>query len=149
MIELFIFPLVSAGGIKLNSTRDEVHSLLGEPSIVIEDTDQYQETELSLSVDYGENGKVEYISISKPNSSSIKVIFHDFDVFNIPAEQLIEKIENETPYKYDRDDPERGYSYIFQELELSFWRPTIPENKTDHDGMYFEVVGIGIKGYYD
>ena len=49
---------------------------------------------------------------------------------------------------YDRKDSEVPFSFVFSELELSFWRPTIPEDEFDEDGRFFETVGIGVKGYY-
>ncbi len=149
MIELIIKPLESALGVNLNSPRIEVHNLIGNPTTVIDNTDHYQDENLMFSVDYDENNCVEYISISKPNSKMYKVLYNNYNIFEIAAEELIEKIENESVFRFDRNDPEIEYSYIFNDLELSFWRPTIPERKEDNDGRYFETVGIGVKGYYD
>lgn len=43
--------------------------------------------------------------------------------FQTQADRLIEIIDNES--KFDRNDPEVGYTYRFHELGLAFWRPNI------------------------
>lgn len=148
-MKINVKPLESAIGVTLTSTKDEVRNKLGQPSHVIGSTDHFQNTLPMFSVDYDSNDSVEYISISNPNSDMVKVSFMDHSVFEVDANTLIEIIENETNYRFDRNDPELEYSFIFHDLELSFWRPTIPENEDDEDGKYFETIGIGIKGYYD
>ena len=149
MEEIIVKPLESALGVKLNSSRIEVHNTIGIPTRIIENTDHYQNEDLMFSIDYDENNCVEYISISNPLSNKFKVLYNNYNIFENTAEELIKKIESETIFRYDRDDPEMEYSYIFNDLELSFWRSTLPESEDDNDGKFFETVGIGVKGYYD
>ena len=101
-----------------------------------------------FSVDYDSDNRVEYISISNPKEEGIKILYRGIDVFGTPATDLIEQIENLTDLRYDRGDPELQYSFIFQDVDLSFWRPVLQENENDEGGKYFEAIGIGIKGYY-
>nr|WP_257001218.1 hypothetical protein [Vibrio coralliilyticus] len=49
---------------------------------------------------------------------------------------------------YNHSDPELGYSYVFKELQLSFWRPTLPDVK-EGEGLYFESVAIASEGYFE
>ena len=44
-----------------------------------------------FSIDYDQDNNVEYISISKPNTDKYKILYNNYNIFEIPAEQLIEK----------------------------------------------------------
>ena len=71
-------------------------------------------------------------------------IYQDLDVFTTVAEQVVQHITQQA--SFDADDPELGYSYIFPALDLSLWRPDLPE---DNPGsQYFATIGIGKAGYY-
>ena len=144
-----IIPLQSAIGVKLASSRSETRKLIGLPSREIDNVDYYQFEPRFFSVHYDASNLVEFIEISNPHSEEIEVLFNGINVFEVPARELIQRIELETGYRFDRNDPELEYSYIFRDLDLSFWRPTISENDEDEDGKFFETIGIGIEGYYD
>jgi len=148
MIEIHVLPRDNTFGIILSESRENVRNKLGTPSTIQENTDYYQSHKPYLSVDYGANNNVEHISISNPNSDDVNVLFQNLDVFTIPASEMIAAIENHTGLKVDIDDTEIPYLYIFQDLDLSFWRSVLPENESDKEGKYFETVSIGVKGYY-
>jgi hypothetical protein len=76
----------------------------------------------------------------------VPVTYKGISVFETEAEELIRLIALDTPY--NGGDPELGYSFVFPRLELSLWRPVIPESIDDENGKYFSTIGIGRKGYY-
>ena len=49
---------------------------------------------------------------------------------------------------FDADDPELGHSYVCPALDLSLWRPVVPEGPADDEGLTFRSVGVGRLGYY-
>lgn len=98
----------------------------------------------TFQVFFDENETVEDIELS--SGGDIPVIYKGMSVFEMPATELIQVISEDTPY--DENDSELGYSYIFPLLELSVWRPVIPDSPDDEDGQYFSTIGIGRKGYY-
>ena len=66
------------------------------------------------------------------------------------ADDAVAHIQSIAPY--DANDPELGYSYVFPGLQLSLWRPVIPDaeqNADDTTGRRFEAVGVGGEGYFD
>ena len=50
---------------------------------------------------------------------------------------------------FDASGPELGYSYVFPALDLSVWRPIVPERPEDPEGISFESIGIGESVYQD
>jgi hypothetical protein len=85
---------------------------------------------------------VEYIELSR--GGPITAVYNDLDVFATDAEQVVRYIAQHAVF--DTTDPELGYSYIFPALELSVWRPLLPEDGLE--GCYFATIGIGRPGYY-
>jgi hypothetical protein len=142
-------PLKGIKPILLNMTREESRSVMGFTPLTFRkspfnptDTDAYLDN--CFQVFFDETDRVEYIELS-PNKS-FEVVYKDIDIFNTEAAKLIELISKDAAYS--EKDPELGYSYIFPELELSLWRPVLPENENDTEGRYFATVGVGKRGYY-
>jgi len=79
-------------------------------------------------------------------SPSRKDIYKGMDVHRTKASHVVATISKDAPF--DPEDPELEYSYLFPKLELSVWRPAVPENETDAEGKFFATVGVGRKGYY-
>ena len=146
MVKIQIIPFLSAVGLDLGIYRDEVHRKIGKPDNVFGKVEYYQQ-DLAFSVHYDQEDNVEYIEVSKPDTA-VTILLEGIDIFNTPVSELIVLIEGKTLKQFNRTEPEIPYSYIFPELELSFWRPTLPEHDLDEDGKYFETVGVGVKGYY-
>jgi hypothetical protein len=95
-----------------------------------------------LQVFYDEADRVEYIELS--SNGPLTAIYNDLDVFATAAEEVVQHITQHAAF--DASDPELGYSYIFPDLDLSVWRPHLPEDGPD--GQYFATIGIGKPGYY-
>lgn len=140
-----IQPLIGLANLKLGMSRQESRDLMQDTYTKksrAENVDCYHNS--SFQIFFDEYEKIEFIEISK--DEAIKAVFNGKNVLEIPASDLIEEISKD--FNVDETDREFGYSFIFPELELSFWRPTIPEDENDEDGKYFLTVGIGKKGYF-
>jgi len=88
---------------------------------------------------------VEYIGLSR--GSSIRALYRGVDLFELPAHEVVTRISFYAPF--DPNDDELGYSYIFPVLDLSLWRPTLPESPGDEDGRQFSTIGVGTRGYFN
>ncbi len=77
----------------------------------------------------------------------VRALYKDIDIFVTPADDVVARIARDTAF--DPNEPEIPYSYVFPELQLSLWRPVIPESDTDAEGRHFSTIGIGRRGYYD
>ncbi len=138
-------PLEGIGVIKLKMTRQEVHSLMGEAPETSGSRKQVESYHNGgFQVFYGKDEKVEFIELLR--DSGIAASTRGINVFDTPAHQVLSEIAGFS--EYNQDDPEVGYSYVFPDLELSLWRPNIPENEEEEDGKYFSTIGIGVRGYY-
>jgi hypothetical protein len=93
----------------------------------------------------GDQPTVEYIELSR--GSVIRALYQDLDVFATPADEVVASVSRDSAF--DATDPEIPYSYLFHGLQLSLWRPVIPESDTDTEVRYFSTIGIGKRGYYD
>ncbi len=91
----------------------------------------------------GDQPAVEYIELS--GGSTIRAFYCDLDVFATPADEVVAFISRDSTF--DPNDRKIPYSYIFPGLQLSLWRPTVPESESDSDGRYFSTIGIGTRGY--
>lgn len=145
-----VVPLVGVTPIKLGMSREESRAAMALPVHPFTKTpadstpvDTYADG--CLQVFFSSDDYVEFIELSAP----INAVYHGMSVFQTQADDLIAAIGAESPY--DPDNPELGYSYIFPDLELSLWRPTMPEeeqSREDTDGRYFATVGVGVRGYF-
>jgi len=88
----------------------------------------------------GDAPTVDFIELS--SGSNLRVLLFGLAVFTTPVPALISEMERHA--ELDRSDPELGYSYIFPNLELAFWRP----DNDDDETPYFATVGVGRVGYY-
>ncbi len=134
---------VGIGDIEFGMSRSRVHQVL-KTSLSQEDKTDYFFNNC-LRIDYAESDEtVEYIEAS--NCPEMIVLFDEINVFSTLAEDLIKIISKK--YLLDENDPELGYSYIFPEIDLSFWRSVTPEQHYDSEGLYFSSIGLGKAGYY-
>ena len=147
MLVFTMQPLVGIGPIKFGMTRSEVQDILadlGQPKARLRppNTDCFFRS--AFQVSYDENGRVEFIETAASND--FRVLFHSFSLHGMTAEDAVRLVAQFA--EYDRDHPERGYSYIFPALQLSLWRPVLPSGPDDIQGRHFEAVGLGTEGYF-
>jgi hypothetical protein len=153
MHEFTITPTVGVGPVVFGMTRDDVHQLLGEPVWSHNHREQFFD---GFFVDFDSGGAVEFIELA--TSEQFKVNFHGIMLLELEAEQALASM---LVYgRYDETDPSLGYSYIFPDLQMSLWRPVLPESDEaddqdaddqdadDQDGRYFQALGVGRKGYF-
>src|SRR5262249_29981179 len=143
-------PHVGVGPVKLGMTRDEVHRLMPGPNIPFRKSpDDKHETDAfhdaGFQVFYtGDAPVVEYIELSA--GLGLQAIYDGISVFEKDASEVVAHISRNAAF--DPDDWELGYSYVFRALDLSLWRPFLPESPNDPEGRQFMTIGIGVKGYY-
>lgn len=138
-------PLEGIGEIKLGMDRKVVRDLMDSVPATTGSRNQVESYHAGgFQVFYGIEDKVEFIELLR--GSGISAHTRGIDVFATPAQQVLSQIASFS--EYNQDDPEVGYSYVFPDLELSLWRPNIPETEEEEDGKYFSTIGIGILGYY-
>jgi hypothetical protein len=151
MLDYTIQPFIGVGPVRLGMSRDEVRRVMSEPAKSFRkvrtshhETDAFHQS--AFQVFYGgDHPTVEYIELSR--DSVVRALYRDLDVFATPADEVIAHISRNS--EFDQSDPEIPYTYLFRGLQLSLWRPTIPESDMDTDGRYFSTIGIGKRGYYD
>lgn len=142
-----LLPHVGAGEIRLGMSRSEVRRLLGDPVMSYEKvpgtplTDRYF---ADLQAAYDRQDRVEYIELNGPGD--VDAVFHGRSLLFLPADEVLEWMSRFA--QYDRAHPELGHSYIYPELDLSLWRPTVPDSPEDEDGRFFRSIGIGRAGYH-
>lgn len=146
-METFVLkPLEGAGKVKLGSKRTENVELLGEPNNRHGERDYYELNGYFFSLHYSTSDALEFIEFSKMVNARVEL--YGISVFETQADSLIKLITDKSGTKFDSEEPEIPYCYIFPQLELAFWRPVIPADSEDDEGQFFSTVGIGIKGYY-
>jgi hypothetical protein len=149
MLVFNIESLIGIGPIKFGQTRSEVQAILadlGQPEAALRppNTDCFFQN--AFQVSYDEDGRVAFIEAAP--SSAFRVQFHSSSLHEMPADDAVRLVSQFA--EYDRNDPDKGYSYIFPALQLSLWRPVLPSaDPDDTEGRHFEAVGAGKAGYFD
>jgi len=150
MPDFTVQPLVGVGPARFGMSRDEVRRAMPEPPRSFRkspkarhETDAFFQNAFQIFYG-GDQPTVEFIELS--GGSAVQAFYGDLDVFATPADEVVAFISREAAF--DPDGREIPYSYIFPSLQLSLWRPTIPESADDTDGRYFSTIGVGRKGYY-
>jgi len=149
MNDYTVVPKIGVGPVLFGMAQQEVRGIMPGPFHSFKKTafsKQYTDGfhENSFQVFYDDNSKVEFIELS--SCRGFRAFFGDLNVFETPADKVVFRIEKDAPYK--PNDPEIGFSYIFPALELSLWRSSVPESKSDEEGRFFLTIGIGAQGYY-
>ena len=145
-----VSPHVGVGPIRFGMSQRLVRSLMPGPRksfrkapINPHETDAFHGA--SFQVFYGgAEPVVEYIELSR--DSGFCALYRGIDIFDTPAEEVIAHLSSIAPF--DPNHEELGHSYIFPVLDLSLWRPTVPESPEDAEGRQFSTIGAGGKGYY-
>ncbi|MGV2873825.1 hypothetical protein [Colwellia sp. E150_009] len=138
-------PFVGIGPIKLGSTREEIEQILGDPDTCLDREGVIQLFYKGFCIHLNAKGKAEFIAASFDKNYA--VTFLGMDLLREKALVLIENISK--TYEYDDNDFELGYSYIYQDIQLGFYRPTMPENEEDTEGKYFQVASVAEQGYWN
>lgn len=140
-----VVPHVGVEPVSLGMTRDESREAMGAqsmPSALRGEKDLYYDN--AFQVFFDSEDRVEYIELSR--NSIFTAFYKGINVHETEVDALLDIVEEDADF--DENNPELGYSFIFPELELSVWRPIIPEDETVEEGRCFSTIGIGINGYY-
>ena len=146
MIEYDILPHSGVGPIRLGMTREEVRAEFGMPDFT--GNDNREEFLHGFFVDFNSEGRVEFIELAK--STQFRPLFKGKCLHELLADDVVALVQRYD--QYSEDDPELGYSYCFLDLQMSLWRPTVPDANQpndDDDGRYFHAIGIAEKGYFE
>ncbi|MBB3112202.1 hypothetical protein FHS18_004288 [Paenibacillus phyllosphaerae] len=164
MDQLRIEPMKGIGLLRLGMSQSEVEDCLQIYTDKYEIT--YEQNPLryhdpgaikrSFQVEYDAEGRVNFIQICSSLKDVVRCTFETWDVFNMKAEELVDRIDQLS--KYERNGFDLGFDYYFPELNLSFWRPValsesdLQENwfkelapaiqEDEKKNLYFECVSI-------
>ncbi len=140
-----VVPLEGIGEVKLGMSREEVRQIMGpnpDTSGARNQVDNYHGG--GFQIFYSKEGTVEFVELLR--DSGFEAEAKGINVFEKSAQEVLDVICSYSDF--NQDDLEVGYSYVFPDIELSLWRPHIPENDEDQEGKCFSTVGIGVSGYY-
>jgi hypothetical protein len=149
MTSYSVQPFVGVGPVRLGMSRAEVHSTFAQAPKAFRKgpctgpaTDAFHNSAFQVFYDK-QSDTAEYIELSR--NADFRAFYREMDVFATPADEVAAFISRDA--SYDKSEREFPYSYIFRELQLSLWRPVLPED--DESGRFFSTIGVGRKGYYD
>ena len=145
-----IVPHVGVGPVRLGMSREDVRRVMPAPcESFLKTPDDAYETDAfhdsGFQVFYsGDSPAVAFIELSR--DSGFTATYRGLDVFATQADQLVAHVALDGPF--DRNNPELGYSFVFPHLDLSVWRPIVPESPEDAEGHEFATIGVGVPGYF-
>ena len=149
MTNYSVQPFVGVGPVRLGMSRSEVRSRFTEAPKTFRKgsstgpaTDAFHNGAFQVFYD-GQTDTAEYIELSR--DADFHALYREVNVFATPADEVAAFVSRDA--SYDESEREFPYSYIFRQLQLSLWRPVLPED--DESGRFFSTIGVGRKGYYD
>src|SRR6266851_1498364 len=125
MMKFPIDPLVGVGPIKFGQTRREVQAILaglGEPKAELRSPNTDCFFKNAFQVSYDDENRVEFIEAA--DSDEFQLLFGGESLHQMPTHEAVLFVSQFADY--DRNDPEKGYSYVFPDLQLSLWRAVLP-----------------------
>jgi hypothetical protein len=150
MSDYEIIPHIGVGPVRLGMDRSAARDAMALPfqtfkksSASKSATDAYLGN--CFQVFFDDANTVQFIELSSPLRAIYKSVF----VFEVRAEDVVKVVACDA--EVDQSASEPGYSFIYPSLEMSLWRPTVPDEdqpENDYEGRYFSSVGIGKNGYY-
>ncbi len=145
-----IIPLVGIGPVRLGASRMEVRAAMGSTPV------SFQKNMLaddpladawfgnSFQVFYQRStDTAEFIEVCR--GGPVAVMFQGYDLLATPASDLIPALDIFTPFDRAITDP--GFSFIFQEWQISLWRLARPEDD-EEDARFFANAGAAVSGYF-
>jgi len=141
-------PLHHAWNIRFGMTFDEVVECLGEPDQKLSPvwgSRAQRAAWASGGIAIHFSPKVEFIEFSR--QSSLRPLLEGLAPLELHASEVVERMAA-AGHECNQDHPEAGYTYIYQDIQVAFWRHILPEGDDDEDGRYFDTVALGRPGYY-
>src|SRR5688500_4995138 len=130
MLKLPIEPLVGVGNLHFGMTRAEAEAVLGRSHQVDEKRRRFFD---ALFVDFDDDGRVEFIEAGL--SSLFHLTLSGQNLHELDARDAVAFVS-----RFDsvcQDDPELGYSFVFEKLQLCLWRSTLPDEEDPETGRRF------------
>lgn len=170
MNDIVILPLegvvINGERIRLGASESEAEAVLGRPERVIGGSRFFLGGE--LRVDFGEDGKAEFIEFLGGTDGALQPTIYGVPVFKTGADELYALLAERN--RGDIGDSENGYSYAFLNISTGVYRESIPENvgemtaEAEREGCpmsaediaserkkadFWATIGIGRGGYYE
>ncbi|GKU77079.1 hypothetical protein [Paenibacillus sp. L3-i20] len=136
-----ITPNVGVGPIKIGMCKSEVDAIVKLNSKERR-TDRMHSPSLFNCVfahfEYDSEDRLSFIALENNyTEDGIVCLYNGIDVFRTKADELVAKLDKLSPY--DRNNPELGYSYIFNELNICLWRPSVITEEDLHSERFLEM----------
>ncbi len=151
-MQLLLNPPGSAGPITLGMPFDEAANLLRQvdgyrqpqPGKWVNTGYFHYESGLTLSIGQDRAGLVDVMEVWRP-SEGVVVMFQDISLFELPADEVARRLA--TVARVEIED--NGSAVVAPDLLLALWRPGIPDDPEDFEGMFFQSALVAAPGYYD
>ena len=121
MKHLAVEPGQSIGDIRLGMTQKEV--------------EQTEAFAFDPKVEFDAQGKAHFIEFYE--SDEYKCVLGELDLLGTEADVLIPQLDAIAPY--DREDPELGCSYQFDQIGLILWRPVAMTREDMNESWFLEM----------
>lgn len=146
---LHIVPRVGVPPLRFGMTAPEVKKLLGAPDDL---WPVWYYFESSLQLNFSDNAELEAIEISWA-PALFAVHYGEISVFDLPAAELVSVLAREAAPVWEREDTDSEDTVYFPDLDLIFWRPTVPSSYDPDDpedeyrnGRYWLTVSLSPEG---
>ena len=121
----------SVGPIRFGMSPEEVHAAMGDmPERLFRrskseryETEGYHQNTVQIHYD-GDSPSVNFVELA--GAGEMVAVFCGIPVFQTKVDHLISLLSEYDDY--DQSAPEPEYMYIYRNLDISLWRPVVPEN---------------------
>lgn len=137
MDKLIIEPGRGIGKLRLGMTQTEVNEIIQSYKKEYEEgTSFFGFFENAFKFEYDHDGKVKFIEILYEFQHFFECTCYDLDVFHTKANELVQGLNRISTHE---KDTEGETSYIFAEIGLSLWRPSVCTDETLQEDWFKEM----------
>ncbi|MDO3410936.1 ASCH domain-containing protein [Saccharibacillus sp. CPCC 101409] len=135
--KLIIEPGIGIGKLKLGMTRSEADEAVRHyVTQYKKDTNDSGFFENTFKLEYDRSGKVKFIEIVSEFKEFFDCTCYNVDVFNTKANELVQILSRISKPEADHEDETQ---YIFADIGLSLWRPSVFTEETMQEDWFQEM----------
>jgi hypothetical protein len=151
-VQLDLNPPHGVGPVRLGMTVDETRAALATLGDLSGSLQRglwvHRRGGVGINPGFAPSGRLNAVEIHRPQTQDLDVVrYHDVDVFGLPAQEVVERLQRHTKVIPEQDD---DACFTAPDLLLAFWRLFAGDDDPDDwQGYYFNSVLLAEPGFYD
>ena len=142
--EIRIIPSESIGVVNIGDTKDTVRQKMKDCDVALKYSvnNQFSKRdsfyEGDFFVHYDPMDAVSLIEVAYSMNDYLTVLWNDIPIFSTEADALIQQTRKYAEF-IENDESNKGYTYVFDEFGVAYWRPGVFNKKDEAEEWFLEL----------